>query len=314
VERLVALPALRGQGFDRQVATALLRARHLSGLDREQFARALSVTPDRLAIWEAGEGSLPATALLQAASVAGVSVDVLFGRRSLIRRMGELEHQVQDLTAALDDPRVLSRRLHALLDDWSGEDQRYDDAEVKRREFLALMLLTLGANARVLDLDRLVDMVTSGRVDKAGLDDLRTMTRGYAARAETMPPLELLQTARTHLTVLTGLLANVNSPAMRRGLARAVTALRPRWGLRPQTPNLAIFQTEQCFTSLGLILFNFVSIVDLKLVLNRGHVSSSRPFASSSCCYPVRAIGNRPSDCFQGMMRKLQLWVEAERG
>jgi hypothetical protein len=55
---------------------------------------------------------------------------------------------------------------------------------VKRREFLALMLLTLGASVQVLDLDRLVTMLTSGRIDKPALDDLRAITRGYAQRAE----------------------------------------------------------------------------------------------------------------------------------
>jgi transcriptional regulator with XRE-family HTH domain len=219
VGRVIALPTnLGGHGFDQQVVTALLRARHLSGLDRQQFARLLSITAERLATWEAGEEPLPAIALLQAASLAGVSVEVLLGRRSLIRRLEELEHQVQELSASFRDPRLLSRRLHALLDDWPAEDRRYDDVEVKRREFLALMLLTLGASAQLLDVERLVGMLTSGRVDKHTLNDLRTITREYARRAETASPPDLLQATRTHLTVLTGLLGGVASPALTREL------------------------------------------------------------------------------------------------
>jgi hypothetical protein len=171
-----------------------------------------------MAKWESGAEPMPATALLQAASVAGISVESLFGRRSLLGRVEELERQVHEVSSSLRDPRMLTRRLHALLDDWPAEDRRYDEPDVKRREFLALMLLTLGASAQVLDLDRLVHMLTSGRIDKHALAELRTITRGYAHRAETMSPTELLEATRAHLTVLTGLLSSADSPAVRREL------------------------------------------------------------------------------------------------
>jgi transcriptional regulator with XRE-family HTH domain len=246
VDNVLALPGSGGD-LDRRVITALLRARHLSGLDRDQFARALAVRSDELTMWEGGEEPAPATALLQAASVAGVPVEALFGRRALLRRMAELEHEVQELNTALRDPLVLSRRLSTLLDDWRGEDRRYDEAEVKRREFLALMVLTLGASAQLLDLDRLVSMLTSGRIDRPALDELRSITRGYARRAELMPPTELLQAVRTHLTVLTGLLASANPPTLRSELqtiAGETAVLTGGLSYRVESPR----QAQSCYS------------------------------------------------------------------
>jgi hypothetical protein len=93
------------------------------------------------------------------------------------------------------------------LDGWRDEDRQYDGDEVKRREFLALTLLMLGAGAQTVDVERLASMLLTQRVDVGALDDLRSITRRYARRAEEASPHDLLYAVRTHLAVLTGLLA-----------------------------------------------------------------------------------------------------------
>jgi hypothetical protein len=55
------------------------------------------------------------------------------------------------------------------LDGWRDEDCQYDGDEVKRREFLALTLLTLGAGAQAVDVERLASMLLTQRVDVGAL-------------------------------------------------------------------------------------------------------------------------------------------------
>lgn len=99
---LVFLPVAEASGpLVQHVAVAFMRARHIAGLCLEQFAVAIgdilggrAVGPEQVARWERGEGCPSAEELLAAAQVAGVEVEILFGRRSVVDRLADLEQIV----------------------------------------------------------------------------------------------------------------------------------------------------------------------------------------------------------------------------
>jgi transcriptional regulator with XRE-family HTH domain len=83
---------------------AIGRARKLSRADLSTFAARLrsildtegpTVTAALVTSWEEGDAVPPATVLLAVAAVAGVEVELLFCRRTLLARLYELERQVR---------------------------------------------------------------------------------------------------------------------------------------------------------------------------------------------------------------------------
>ncbi len=95
-----------------RVAMAIRRARRLTGVDAAEFARLLGArlehegdVPTRAAVtaWEDGFDVPSAVALLVAAEVAGVEVEVLFCRRPVLMRLNEVEEQVRRQSLQLRD-------------------------------------------------------------------------------------------------------------------------------------------------------------------------------------------------------------------
>src|SRR5262249_25527185 len=76
--------------------------------------------------------------------------------------------------------------------------------DVKRRQFLQYMSVVAGATT--LDWDRLAALVRGqfGSTDTILIDDLESITRGYARQVETVAPGSLLPALRGHLEVLNG--------------------------------------------------------------------------------------------------------------
>lgn len=101
------LPARRGR-YCVKVATAIRRARRLVGVDRATFAAllrdrlsedlhelAVPVDADTVAAWEEGRMAPPAVALLAAAAVTNVEVEMLLCRLPSLKRFEQLEAQVR---------------------------------------------------------------------------------------------------------------------------------------------------------------------------------------------------------------------------
>jgi transcriptional regulator with XRE-family HTH domain len=110
---LIPLPRAAGRSSRcTKVAMAIRRARHLARVDAAEFARLLRtrleregdmLAPTDVTAWEDGLDVPSAVALLVAAEVAGVELEVLFCRRPVLARLSELEEQVRRQSLQLRD-------------------------------------------------------------------------------------------------------------------------------------------------------------------------------------------------------------------